>query len=383
MKWKVTIIVIKIPRRRSGVFYLVMSDLKFMQMALSLAKKGVGRTSPNPLVGAVLVKNGKIVGTGYHRKAGEEHAEVIALKEVRVRAKSATLYVNLEPCAHIGQTPPCTESIIKSGIKRVVCAMIDPNPKVNGKGIEILKKNRIKVEVGVLEDEAKKMNEVYLKYINTGLPFVILKWASTLDGKIATLDGDSKWISNEESRKLAHKLRSQVDAVLVGVNTVIEDDPELNTRSVKGKNPIKIILDTKGRIPLDSKIISNAGLQRTILATVCADKEKFASLNLEVWKLREDRNGQVALLELLKRAGGNKITSILVEGGQKVLTSFINLKLADKIYCFVAPKIIGTGLESFGNLAVSKIADSFQLKDLEIKKIEDNVLITGYPIWRN
>src|SRR5574341_669077 len=243
-----------------------MNDLKFMQRALNLAKKGLGNTSPNPMVGAVVVKNGKILGTGYHRKAGEEHAELIVLKEVREKAKSATLYVNLEPCSHFGQTPPCTEAIISSGIKRVICAMIDTNPKVNGKGIEMLQKNKIKVEVGLLEKEAKKLNEVYLKYITTGLPFVILKWASTLDGKIATMEGDSKWISNEESRRFAHKLRSQVDAVLVGVETVIKDYPELNTRLVKGKNPVKIILDTKGRIPEDSKLVSKAGSQRTILA---------------------------------------------------------------------------------------------------------------------
>ena len=360
-----------------------MSDSKYMQLALNLAKKGVGKTSPNPLVGAVVVKNGKIIGTGYHRKAGEEHAELIALKDVGRKIKSATLYVNLEPCCHFGHTPPCTDEIINSGIEKVVCAMIDPNPKVNGKGIESLKRNKIKVEVGLLENEAKNLNEIYIKYITSGLPFVILKWASTLDGKIATLEGDSKWISNEESRKLAHKLRSRVDAVLVGVKTVIKDNPELGTRLVRGKNPIKIILDTKGRIPLDSEIVSNAGSQRTILATVCAKKENFKNTGLELWKLRENKNGQVDLLEFLKKAGENKISSILVEGGQKVLTSFMKVKLADKIYCFMAPKIIGRGLETFGNLAVSKISDSFELKDSEIKKIEDNVLITGYPVWRN
>ncbi len=353
-----------------------------MRMALKLAQKGLGRTSPNPMVGTVIVKNGKIIGSGYHRMAGDRHAEVIALQQSVKNSKSATLYVNLEPCCHFGQTPPCTEEIIKFGIKRVVCAMVDPNPKVNGNGIEILKKNKIKAEVGLLENKAKKLNEIYIKYMTTGLPFVILKWASTLDGKIATLEGDSKWISNEESRKLAHKLRSQVDAVLVGVETIIQDDPELNTRLVKGKNPVKIILDTKGRIPLDSKIVSNANSERTILASVCADKERFENSNLEVWKLKENQKGQVDLLSLLKRAGENKITSILVEGGQKVLTSFMQEKLADKIYCFMTPKIIGRGLETFGNLAVSKIADSFQLTDSEIKKIEDNVLITGYPIWR-
>jgi len=215
------------------------------------------------------------------------------------------------------------------------------------------------------------------------LPFVILKWASTLDGKIATLDGDSKWISNDQSREFAHKLRSQVDAVLAGVETIIQDDPELNARLVQGKNPIKIVLDTKGRIPLNSKIVSNAKSERTILATVCADKEKFENSNLEVWKLRENQNGQVDLLSLLKKVGEKKITSILVEGGQKVLTSFMQDKLVDKVYCFVAPKIMGKGLDAIAELRISKIADSVQLKDVEIKKIGDNVLISGYPIWRN
>lgn len=383
MKWKAVITVINTPRRKSGVFCLAMEDSKFMKLALRLAKKGWGKTSPNPMVGAVVVKNGKVIGSGYHRKAGEWHAEAIALQQNSKNNKSATLYVNLEPCCHFGQTPPCVEEIIKSGIKRVVCAMVDSNPKVNGKGIEILKKNKIKVEVGLLEQEAKKLNEVYLKFISSGLPFVILKWASTLDGKIATLDGDSKWISNESSRKTTHRLRSKVDAVLVGVETVIKDNPELDTRLVKGKNPIKIILDTKGRIPLDSKIVSRADSQRTILATVCADKEKFENSNLEVWKLRENKNGQVDLLSLLKKAGENKITSILVEGGQKILTSFMQERLVDKIYCFIAPIIIGKGLDALAELGISKIADSVQLKDVEFKKIEDNVLITGYPAWRN
>ncbi|HKZ22336.1 MAG TPA: bifunctional diaminohydroxyphosphoribosylaminopyrimidine deaminase/5-amino-6-(5-phosphoribosylamino)uracil reductase RibD, partial [candidate division Zixibacteria bacterium] len=259
----------------------------------------------------------------------------------------------------------------------------DPNPKVNGKGIEILKKNKIKVEVGLLEGEARKLNENYIKYIATGLPFVILKWASTLDGKIATVDGDSKWISNEQSRKFAHRLRSQADAVLVGVETVKKDDPELNTRLVKGKNPVKIILDTRGSIPLNSKIVSNAKSERTILATVCAAKEKFENSNLGVWKLRENKNGRVDLLSLLKRAGENKITSILVEGGQKVLTSFMQDKLVDKVYCFIAPKIIGKGLDAVAELGIRKISDSIQLKNVEIKKFEDNVLISGYPVWRN
>ncbi len=360
-----------------------MSDIKFMRMVLKLAEKGSGSTSPNPMVGAVVVKNGKITGSGYHRQAGDRHAEVIALQQSGKNNKSATLYVNLEPCCHFGQTPPCTEEIIKSGIKRVVCSMIDPNPKVNGKGIGILKKNKIKAEVGLLEEEAKKLNEVYLKYISTGLPYVILKWASTLDGKIATVDGDSKWISNDQSRKFAHQLRSQVDAVLVGVDTVIEDDPELNNRLVKGKNPVKIILDTKGRIPLNSKIVLSAKNERTILATVCADKEKFENSYLEVWKLKENEKRQVDLLSLLKKAGESKITSLLVEGGQKVLSSFMQERLVDKVYCFVSPKIIGKGLDTFAELGISKIADSVRLNDVEIKKIEDNVLVSGYPVWRN
>ena len=360
-----------------------MSDTQYMRMALKLAEKGSGKTSPNPMVGAVIVKNGKIVGSGYHRQAGDRHAEVFALQQSSKNNKSATLYVNLEPCCHFGQTPPCTEEIIKSGIKRVVCAMVDPNPKVKGKGIEILKKNKIKIEVGLLEEEAKKLNEAYIKYMTTGLPFVILKWASTLDGKIATVDGDSKWISNDQSRKFAHKLRSQVDAVLVGVDTMIKDDPELNTRLVKGKNPVKIILDTKGRMSLNSKIVSNAKSERTILATVCADKERFKNSNLGVWKLKENQKGQVDLLALLKKAGENKITSILVEGGQKVLTSFMQDKLVDKVYCFMAPKIIGKGLDAVAELGIRKISDSVHLKNVEIKKIEDNVLISGYPVWRN
>jgi diaminohydroxyphosphoribosylaminopyrimidine deaminase/5-amino-6-(5-phosphoribosylamino)uracil reductase len=368
------------PRDIWGFFIMIQEE--YMKLAINLAKKGIGKTSPNPLVGAVVVKNDRIIGRGYHKKFGEPHAEINALKACKDNSKNATLYVNLEPCCHYGKkTPPCTDMIKKSGIKKVVFATLDPNPQVNGKGIKTLRDAGIEVDFGILEGEAKKLNEVYLRFITTGLPFVILKIAQTLDGRIATKTGDSKWITQEDSRRFVHSLRSSVDAVLVGANTVKRDDPGLTIHDAGGENPIRIILDSSGKISNHSKVIKENRNGKTIVATTSQKiKEKFKG-KTEIWKIQKSKDGKIDLVQLLKKAGGNQISSLLVEGGSKVFTSFLKEKLVNKVYYFLSPKILGKGLDSFGDLGIKKISDSITLRDCEIKKFKNDLLIIGYPNW--
>jgi diaminohydroxyphosphoribosylaminopyrimidine deaminase/5-amino-6-(5-phosphoribosylamino)uracil reductase len=359
-----------------------MTQEEYMKLTMNLARKGMGKTSPNPLVGAVVVKNDRIIGKGYHKKYGEPHAEVNALRACKDKAKNATLYVNLEPCCHYGKkTPPCTDTIKKSGIKKVVCATLDPNPQVNGRGIRTLREGGIEVDLGILEEEAKKLNEVYLKFITTGLPFVILKIAQTLDGKIATKLGDSKWITQEDSRRFVHSFRAWVDGVLVGANTIRRDDPELTIHEVRGKNPIRIILDSSGKISSNSKVIKDNQNGKTIIATTNQKiREKFKK-KAEIWKIKKGEDGKVDLGQLLKKAGENQISSLLVEGGSQVFTSFLKEKLVDKIYYFLSPKILGKGLPSFDDLGIKEISDSITLRDCEIKRFKNDLLIIGYPNW--
>jgi len=369
------------PEGSSGFF--VMTQEQYMKLTLNLAKKGIGKTSPNPLVGAVVVKNDKIISRGYHKRFGEPHAEANALKACKDKAKNATLYVNLEPCCHYGKTPPCTDIIIKSGIRKVICATLDPNPQVNGRGIKALRQGGVKVDLGILEGEAKKLNEIYLKFVTTGLPFVMLKIAQTLDGKIATKLGDSKWITQEDSRRFVHSLRSSVDAVLVGANTVKKDNPELTIHNAIGENPIRIILDASGKIPHSSKIIKENKNGKTIIATTNRKTEEKFKEKVEIWKVKRRKDDKVDLVQLLKKAGENQITSLLVEGGSRVFTSFLKEKLVDKIYYFLSPKILGKGLDSFGDLGIKEIAHSITLRDCEIKRFKSDLLVIGYPVWRS
>ena len=352
-----------------------------MRSAINLAKEGMGKTSPNPLVGAVVVKNDQIIGKGYHKRFGEPHAETNALTACKDKAENATLYVNLEPCCHYGKTPPCTDMIIKTGIRKVVCATLDPNPQVNGKGIRILKRAGVEVDLGILEEEAKKLNEIYLKFITTGLPFVILKIAQTLDGKIATKTGDSKWITQDDSRRFVHSLRSWVDAVLVGANTVRKDDPELTIHDARGENPIRVILDSSWKISNHSKVIKENRNGKTIVATTNEKiREKFKG-KAEIWSIKKSKDGKTDLVQLLRKAGENQISSLLVEGGSQIFTSFLKEKLVDKIYYFLSPKILGKGIDSFGDLGIKKISDSITLRDCEIKRFKNDLLVIGYPIW--
>lgn len=361
-----------------------MTHKDYMQIALNLAKKRKGFTNPNPMVGCVIVNKGKIVGKGFHRRIGFPHAEIEALKEAKEKAKGATLYVNLEPCSHYGRTPPCTKAIISAGIKKVYAAMIDPNPLNNGKGIKELRKNGVEVEVGILEEEAKKLNEVFIKYITQKIPFVTIKVAQSLDGKIATKTGESQWITSEESRNFAKKLRNQVDAIIVGVNTIIKDNPLLNPKlEIQNLKPYyKIILDSRLRIPIEAKIFSKESLGKVIIATTkYAFKKKIRKFQAKAEILIiKDEKGRVDLGDLMHELGRREISHVLVEGGGETIASFIERSLVDKVYFFISPKIIGgrEAITSVEGEGIEKLNKAILLEDIGIKKIGEDFLISGY-----
>ena len=356
-----------------------------MRLALRLAAQGIGYTSPNPMVGAVVVKGGRVVGRGYHRRAGSPHAEIHALKDAGSQAKTATLYVTLEPCNHQGRTPPCTEAIVRSGVRRVVVGCGDPNPRVAGGGVEYLRGQGILVDVGILEKSCLRLNEPFIKHVTTGLPLVIAKMAASLDGKIATYLGDSHWISNERSRRFVHKLRHAVDAILVGVGTVVADDPKLTTRlsGRKGKNPLRIILDTHLRTPVDSLVTSQTKEAPTIIATgpkpYKKRRENLEGKGVEVLPLPLVR-GRVSLTELLKQLGNRDITSLLVEGGAEVHGGFFYDNLVDKVYLFFAPKIIGgnRAVPMVGGVGAGRVAEASPLRDIKVRRFDDDIMIEGY-----
>jgi diaminohydroxyphosphoribosylaminopyrimidine deaminase/5-amino-6-(5-phosphoribosylamino)uracil reductase len=356
-------------------------DAQYMRLALRLARRGLGKTSPNPMVGAVIVKEDRIIGQGYHRRFGGDHAEVDALKHTKEDASGATLYVTLEPCRHWGKTPPCTDAIIERKIDKVVIGMLDPFPEMRGKSVELLKQKGIETVVGVLETECRSLNEAYLKYTTTGLPFVTVKFAQTLDGRIATAPGASRWISSPASLKLAHKLRATHDAILVGVNTVLTDNPELTTRLVKGRNPVRVILDSKIRIPLDAKVLTNQKAARTLVAaTPAADKAKLSalkSMGIEVLTVSPDKQGRVDLKQLLKTLGQRQISSLLVEGGGAVITSFLRLNLVDRLVAIIAPKILGKGTDSVGELNITDLSQALKLSSVKTCRSGVDMVVEG------
>ena len=356
-------------------------DERYMRLALDLAHKGAGYTTPNPIVGAVVVKDGKIVGQGYHHEFGGPHAEVFALEEAGERACGATIYVTLEPCSHYGKTPPCADRIIQARISRAVVACRDPNPLVNGEGIRKIRAAGIEVTEGVLEKEARRANEIFFTFVATGLPFVQLKLAESLDGKIATHTGDSKWISGDRSRTEVHRLRRRFAAILVGANTVINDDPLLTVRHVEGPNPVRIVLDGRGRIPLDARMLSAEG--RTIVATATMPENKETSLRergVEIWCLPSD-DGKVDLQALLSRLGKENLDSLLIEGGGETAAAFLDAGLVDKVSFFIAPMIIGgrDGVPAVGGEGVAQVADALRLRDVNITRCGDDIMINGYP----
>lgn len=359
-------------------------DIKFMQEAHALAKSAEGRTTPDPLVGAVLVKEGRIVSMGYHGEVTTPHAEAWALEKAEAQTKGATLYINLEPCCYFKtkNNPPCTDAIIKAGIKEVVVSMQDPNPRVNGRGFAKLRKHGIRVRVGLLEEEARRLNEVFVKYITTQKPFVVLKTAMTLDGKIATRTGASRWVAGLESRKFAHHLRNVYDAILVGVNTVLVDNPKLTVRLVKKvKNPIRIVLDAYARTPLVADVLGKGA--RTIIAVgQRAPKKKIRALQkrgAEVLRVPASE-GRVDLKILMKKLAGMGITSLLAEGGGEVNASFLEAGLVDKAHFIIAPKVFGgreakTPVEGAG----VKLPDQARcLKNIQVGRSGDDILVSGY-----
>ncbi|MEN2995176.1 MAG: bifunctional diaminohydroxyphosphoribosylaminopyrimidine deaminase/5-amino-6-(5-phosphoribosylamino)uracil reductase RibD [Thermodesulfovibrio sp.] len=358
-----------------------LDDKIFMKRALFLAKKGNWRTSPNPMVGAVIVKNGRIISEGYHKKAGSLHAEAEAIMNAKESLNDATLYVTLEPCCHTDKrTPPCTDAIIKSGIKKVVVGMKDPNPKVSGKGIEILKNHGIKVVEGVLEEEVKKLNEFYIKYITTNIPFVILKIAMTLDGKIATPLGESKWITSEKSRKFVHLMRSRVDALLSAYGTVLKDNPMFTARIKGGKNPLRVIIDPELKIPLSYHVYNPPPVTIAVVHEKNLNNEKIKSLidrGVEVLFFSSEK---VNLKWLMEELGKRNITSLMIEGGSSLNSYALWSGIVDKVMIFIAPKIIG-GAKSYpsvGGVNYKTLDKAFEIRDLRIKKLGEDILIEGY-----
>ncbi|WP_333654266.1 bifunctional diaminohydroxyphosphoribosylaminopyrimidine deaminase/5-amino-6-(5-phosphoribosylamino)uracil reductase RibD [Dissulfurispira sp.] len=364
-------------------------DKKFMQRALNLAEKARGMTSPNPMVGAVIVKNGKVISEDYHKKAGEPHAEALAILKSGEKAKGSTLYVTLEPCCHLDKkTPPCTRAIINSGIKKVFIAMKDPNPKVSGKGIEELRKHEIEVVSGIFEDKAKKLNEAYIKYITTRTPFVTLKTAMTLDGKIATPEGQSKWITGEKARRIVHRMRSSVDAILTAVGTVKADNPELTVRmgqgsKVKGqgiKNPKRIVIDPNLEIPLDYKIFNVP--PETIVVTKMGQGSRGKGQELidKGVKIIEYDDERVDLKWLMKRLGETGITSVMIEGGSSLNAYALQDGIVDKVVFFIAPRIIGgkDSIPAIGGKTFRRLENAFRVSDTKIKRVGDDLMVEGY-----
>lgn len=354
----------------------------YMQLALNLALKAEGKTSPNPMVGALLVKNSRIIAKGYHKKAGSPHAEVIALDEAGRLARGAALYVTLEPCAHFGRTPPCVDKIIKSGIKHVFVGITDPNPLNNGRGIKILRQHNIKVEVGFLEAKIRKINAVFIKYITRKMPYVTVKAAESLDGKIATYTSDSKWITSDRSRMFAHRMRSKYDAIMVGVNTVLRDNPRLEAWFPKA-HPVKIIVDSQLSTPADANIFSGPG--PVIIVTLCAkpgqetENRKALSDKARVLEVKE-KTGQINLKNMMKKLAQMRIANILVEGGGTLIGSLFDEGLVDRVLFFIAPKIIG-GKEAISSVmgkGISRVDKAIKLKDINLKRLGDDFLISGY-----
>lgn len=355
---------------------------KYMRRALVLARKGVGKTGPNPAVGCVIVRDGAIVGEGWHSKAGTPHAEVHALAAAGEMARDADVYVTLEPCSHFGKTPPCADALIRAGVGRVYAGMIDPNPRVSGRGIEMLRAAGISATLGILEDECWRVNEPFIKHVKTGLPFVVLKSALTMDGKSATAGGDARWITNERSRRYVHKLRSQYDAIMIGVGTAIADDPELTCRIPGGRDPLRVVVDSMLRISPDAKLFHLQSKAKTLIATISDDKGKIAGImerGADLIFCRE-KDGRVDLQDLMSRLGRINVQSVLLEGGSTLAGEALRLGLVDKALLFYAPKLVGgDGPGLFSGIGAERMEDAIRLKNVTIGRFAEDILIQGYP----
>ena len=364
-----------------------MNDLDYMKRAIRLARRGSPLVSPNPRVGCVVVRQGRIISEGYHAAFSGPHAEQAALAGLNPsRSRGATLYVTLEPCNHFGKTPPCTDAILAAKIGRVVIGCRDPNPVVSGRGIRRLRGAGIEVCTGILEEECRDLNRAFFKFIRTGLPHITLKIALTLDGKIAARNGNSKWISHEPSRRMVHRLRGEHDAVLVGIRTVLADDPELTVRKGPGGrtgafSPKRIVLDSRLRIPARARLLSLSDPEKTIIATTvrapAARKAALERIGARVWTLRTDRHGMVSLRDLLKKMAGDGITSVLVEGGSSIFTSFIKAGELDRMIVFTSPKLLGTGLSALGDLGALSPQDALRFGSFEWRRCGSDMMFIG------
>ena len=368
-----------------------MSDEFYMQRALRLARRGEQWVSPNPMVGAVIVKGDRIIGEGYHEQFGGPHAEINALRQAREPVRDAIIYVTLEPCSHHGKTPPCVEALLDRRPARVVIGSSDPNPLVAGRGIAALRRAGIDVTVGVLEQACRELNEKFFKFITTGLPFVTLKFAQTVDGRIASVTGHSRWISSPASRSFAHRLRSTHDAILVGTGTVAADDPELTVRHVKGRNPLRVVVDSRLRLPREAKILQEQEKARTIIATTRpAAPEKLCQLQEQGLETifvdgltGTDGSCRVDLTQLLRELGKRQIASVLVEGGSAIITSFLQEKLADRLVIIVAPKILGRGIEAVADLGNQTMDEATRLSFRKVYRRGGDIIIDAIPVQQS
>lgn len=358
-----------------------MTAEEYMKRALELAERGRGRTSPNPVVGAVIVRDGVIIGEGWHQKCGENHAEINAFEDAGrrgVEVRGADMYVTLEPCSHYGRTPPCAKAIIERGIRRVYIGILDPNPKVAGRGVRMMESAGVHVESGILEEECRRINEVFLKYITTKTPFVVMKTAMTLDGKIAAFTGDSRWVTGEESRRVVQKMRNHLTGIMVGIGTVLADDPRLTCRLEGGRDPVRIIADTHLRIPLDAKVLKDGNC--VIAASEDCDPKKRRELGDRVLITKKAGNS-LDLTDLMKKLGEREIDSILLEGGGTLNEAALRQGIVDRIVSFIAPKIIGgrdakTPVEGQG---IGTMSQAIRLKNLRIQKTGEDLMIQAEP----
>ena len=367
---------------RTGMHVSEQSDQRYMGAALRLARRAAGRTSPNPMVGAVVVRQDRVVGRGHHARAGTEHAEVVALREAGPAARGATLYVNLEPCSHFGRTAPCVRAVIEAGIRRVVAGMIDPNPAVAGGGVQALKDAGIRVDVPVREDDCRRLNEAFVKHVTRRLPFVTLKLAASLDGRIATATGDSRWVTGPAARRYVHRLRNELDAVLVGSGTVLADDPQLTCRLPGGRDPLRVVLDGRLRTPLTARLVTQPHPEKTVLVTrndAPADRRKrLEDLGVQVWRFPADR-GRVSFRRVLRKLARAGVLSVLVEGGAVTAARAVSEKAVDKVLCFYAPRFIGAeGLPMVGGLGLTRMRQCPRLDGAVVRRLGEDILVSAY-----
>lgn len=356
---------------------------RMMRRALSLARRGIGRTSPNPAVGCVIVRGGAVIGEGWHRKAGTPHAEVHALRQAGEGARGADVYVTLEPCSHHGKTPPCADALVAAGVARVFVGMVDPNPRVCGQGIGRLEAAGIEVVSGILEADCRRINEPFIKHVSTGMPFVTLKSAMTMEGKTATGSGDSRWITNEKSRRYVHKLRAGADAVMVGIGTVLADDPQLTARIPGGRDPLRVVVDSNLRTPATARMLTQQSDAATLIATVSRDEKRMAGLRSAGAEILHcaNRGGRVDLRDLLKRLGARGVQAVLIEGGSELAGEALRAGVIDKFLFFYAPKLLGgkEGYGLFGGPSVGRMTEAFRLRTDTVRRFGGDIMVEAYP----